>query len=67
VRVENNCLTLEINDNGRGITKQQSTGAVSLGLLGMKERVLPYGGTIDIQGQAGKGTTISVVLPLATD
>ncbi|MBL8203576.1 MAG: PAS domain S-box protein [Blastocatellia bacterium] len=67
LQANDNHLYLDIQDNGRGITRQEITGSVSHGLLGMKERVLPYGGTLDIQGQVGKGTTIKVILPLATD
>ena len=67
LQANDNHLYLDIQDNGRGITRQEITGSVSHGLLGMKERVLPYGGTLEIQGQAGKGTTIKVILPLATD
>ncbi len=66
LQVENNCLRLEVQDDGRGITPHDIQRAGSLGLLGMKERVLPYGGTIDIVGQVGKGTTITVLLPLLT-
>ena len=66
LQVKDNCLRLEIKDNGRGITEQEINRNVSLGLLGMKERLLPYGGKIDILGRAGKGTTITVLLPLAT-
>jgi len=67
LQANDNHLYLDIQDNGRGITRQEITGSVSHGLLGMKERVLPYGGTLEIQGQAKKGTTIKVRLPLATD
>jgi PAS domain S-box-containing protein len=66
LQVENDCLRLKIQDNGRGITKRDIIRPGSLGLLGMKERVLPYGGTIDISGRAGKGTSITVILPLTT-
>lgn len=54
-------LLLEISDNGRGITVGK--GNRSLGLMGMRERAFAHGGTIDIKGQAGRGTTLTVVIP----
>ena len=64
LQVENECLRLEIKDNGRGISRQDINRRGSHGLLGMKERVLPYGGTFDIVGRAGEGTGVTVLLPL---
>jgi PAS domain S-box-containing protein len=57
-------LVLQIRDNGRGITPAESSNARSLGLLGMRERAQMFGGTFDIQGEPGKGTTITVGMPL---
>ena len=55
-------LTLTVKDNGRGITEgEQST---SLGVLGMRERATLFGGTVNIQGTAGRGTTVAVSIPL---
>jgi PAS domain S-box-containing protein len=63
------CLILEVKDNGRGITQSQITNSKSLGLLGIRERALLWGGTVQINGTHGKGTTITVQIPLyqATD
>jgi signal transduction histidine kinase len=36
----------------------------SLGIVGMKERLLPYGGKLQFEGAPGKGTTARVVVPL---
>ena len=35
----------------------------SLGLMGMRERVRPLGGELEIAGTAGKGTTVRVSVP----
>jgi len=35
-----------------------------LGLLGMRERVLPFGGSIEIAGAQNKGTKVRVSIPL---
>lgn len=57
-------LHLEIKDNGKGITPDQIKDYRSLGLHGMEERVLVFGGQIYIEGFAGKGTTVKVEIPI---
>jgi signal transduction histidine kinase len=57
-------IILEVKDNGIGIRKEQVTDSKSLGLLGMQERALPFGGAVDIYGRPGKGTTVLVRIPL---
>lgn len=57
-------LVLRVSDNGRGITAQEATGTKSLGLLGMRERALLFGGEVIIEGESGKGTTVTVRLPI---
>ena len=59
-------FTMEIQDDGRGITKAQMSHASSIGLLGMREAVEPLGGTIAVTGQRGKGTRVVVRFPLRT-
>jgi signal transduction histidine kinase len=56
-------LTLKVEDNGRGIQDQEFESPKSLGFLGLRERVLAFGGSIDVKGQEGKGTTVSVSIP----
>jgi signal transduction histidine kinase len=60
-------LTLEVRDNGKGITPAEILNPKSLGLLGMRERVLPFGGRIEINGVRGKGTQVTVSIPLAPE
>ena len=57
-------LDLEIRDNGRGITDENILNPESLGLLGMKERVLAFSGEISICGAPGGGTTLILKIPL---
>lgn len=57
-------LVLVIRDDGTGITANQLEDPLSYGLLGMKERARLAGGTVSIQGVAGKGTTITVNVPV---
>ena len=56
-------LVLEIRDNGRGITEGERLNPESLGLLGMKERVLAFGGELSICGEPGGGTTMVLKIP----
>lgn len=57
-------LWLEIQDDGRGISTEQLTDSASLGLLGMRERARGLGGRLDIAARPGKGTTVTLRLPL---
>jgi PAS domain S-box-containing protein len=60
-------LTMEIRDDGRGITKKEIADPISIGLTGMRERVYALEGTLEINGVKGKGTTITVSIPLHED
>jgi PAS domain S-box-containing protein len=63
IEEEDGELLLEVSDNGRGISEFEKRGALSLGLLGMRERAHSIGGTIEIIGAAGRGTRLIVRLP----
>lgn len=64
LRVDPHLLSLQVCDDGRGITTRELRGTHSLGLLGLRERAIACGGTIEITGAAGTGTTVSLQLPL---
>jgi signal transduction histidine kinase len=57
-------LSLDVSDDGRGITPDEQRGAHSLGLLGLRERAIAWGGTVTITGDAKSGTTMALRLPL---
>ncbi len=57
-------VILEVEDNGRGITEKEIYNSRSLGLLGMRERALLFGGDMDIRGGQGMGTTVTVYVPI---
>jgi two-component system sensor histidine kinase UhpB len=59
-------LLLEIKDNGQGITEEQISDPNSLGLIGIRERIYPWAGELEIKGLPNKGTTLSVLLPVET-
>jgi len=64
VTVNNNMLTLQVHDNGVGFDMEHVKQKNTLGLLGMKERVLMFGGEIDFESSTDKGTTITIKAPL---
>ena len=57
-------FTMDIQDNGRGITKAQAGRSSSIGLLSMRESVEPLGGTLLVTGHRGKGTRVVVRFPI---
>jgi len=57
-------LALCVEDNGRGIKETEAQSPRSLGFLGLRERVLAFGGSIDVKGDEGKGTRVCVSIPV---
>ena len=56
-------VTLDVVDNGVGIQDSDLHGKRSLGLLGMQERALLFGGEVSITGRPGQGTRVAVSIP----
>ena len=56
-------IRLDLRDNGCGFDPQRRHEG--FGLQGMRERAEGMGGQLTIQSAAGKGTAISIVLPVA--
>lgn len=63
-RVTAQTVTIRIQDNGVGIGAGVVESNRSYGLLGMQERARQINGTVHVTGQPGKGTTVSIWLPL---
>jgi signal transduction histidine kinase len=63
LKSRSDCLELVVADNGVGISETKVSDRRSMGLLGMKERVVLFGGTLTIQSHPGRGTTITARLP----
>ncbi len=59
-----NILQLIVRDNGNGFDQQVQNEKRTLGLLGMKERVMQLNGEYDITSAPGKGTLVSVSIPI---
>jgi two-component system, NarL family, sensor histidine kinase UhpB len=64
LKINSNQLTMEINDNGKGLSGETKSEKQTLGFLGMKERAFFLGGSLSIVGEAGKGTSVIVQIPL---
>ena len=57
-------VTARIQDDGRGFAPVAENRAGGFGLIGMTERVRMLGGVHSISSEAGKGTTVTVQIPL---
>jgi signal transduction histidine kinase len=57
-------LVLTVSDDGRGITAEQINSSSSLGLIELRERVLPWQGRLTVESAPGTGTRITVKVPV---
>jgi signal transduction histidine kinase len=60
-------LTLEIQDDGRGIPIPALVDPRSLGLLGMRERAIALGGEVSVAPVQPHGTRVFLRLPLPAE
>ena len=56
-------LTLEVSDNGRGLSGGALRKEKSFGLLGLRERAAQVGGWLDVSS-SGRGTSVILSVPL---
>ena len=63
---ENGRLVMKITDNGIGIPQDHRKTANAFGLVGVEERILALDGAFTIDSEPGKGTTLTVYIPLET-
>ena len=58
-------LSLEISDNGRGLSNRDLAKAHSFGIRGLHERAVTVGGWVDLSSSA-RGTTLILSIPIAS-
>jgi signal transduction histidine kinase len=63
LKLSDQSIELSILDNGIGISTKHLTDPKSFGLITMKERVFPFGGTVNIIRTPRKGTQITAFIP----
>lgn len=66
LREQGKVLKLIVKDNGRGITRAEAANAQSIGLLGMHERARLVDGRLSITGSPGRGTTVTLEVPIVS-
>lgn len=57
-------VVVGIADNGKGFEREKIDEISNLGFLGMKERVQNFGGTFAISTFPGKGTLLTITIPI---
>ena len=58
--VDGRNLVIRISDDGKGMSVPSQP--TTFGLLGMRERAIALGGTLDIESQTGQGTDVTLTL-----
>jgi signal transduction histidine kinase len=48
------------------MTPDEASAATSIGLIGIRERASMLGGTAEFEGVPGRGTIVSVRIPIAS-
>jgi len=64
LRHEGANLILEVEDNGIGINQSDISDLGAIGLLGMRERALQFGGEVTFLGAPGHGTIVKAWVPV---
>lgn len=64
---ERDVLTLEVSDDGQGLSDIDLSKPDSFGIRGLKERAKAIGGWLDVSSQRGRGTSIILSVPAMND
>lgn len=65
IRSDDSRFVIEVQDDGVGIDQERAKRGLSLGILGMRERLAPWGGEVEFRGSPGAGTRVTVSLPIS--
>lgn len=63
ITVDASELSIEVSDDGVGITREATSSVKSLGLLGVRERAHRLGGEVVVEQASPKGTVVRLRLP----
>jgi signal transduction histidine kinase len=70
IRYRDGIFSVEVSDNGRGFDPEKvmhsESPLVHMGLLGMKERAELLGGSLVINSEQGKGTSVIFTFPVSS-
>jgi len=64
LRQDETSIRLVVTDNGVGLEQKQLLKPNALGLIGMRERIRPFGGTVTLVSRPGDGTTVTTLVPI---
>lgn len=64
LRQDENNLCFEIVDNGKRITRKQIDNPRSFGIMGIRERVNLWRGSVRITGKRNQGTRVTILIPM---
>lgn len=64
IRIKESHIMLHISDQGKGFSPERLNAGTSTGLSAMRERATLLGGNFAVTSKPGKGTIITVALPL---
>jgi len=64
LRQDETGIRLVVTDNGVGLEQEQLLKPNALGLIGMRERIRPFGGTVTLVSRPGDGTTVTTLVPI---
>ena len=69
IKEQNERINILIQDNGQGFSVDKAfnpeTRGISFGIIGMQERVKNLGGDFEISSEKGKGTKLSLYVPIS--
>ncbi|WP_136415246.1 PAS domain S-box protein [Herbaspirillum sp. ST 5-3] len=66
IKEEPDHVCIEVADNGKGFASESSQKPGSFGLIGIRERALMIGGTLEIHSVPGQGTRVWICIPFET-
>jgi PAS domain S-box-containing protein len=66
IEIADDAVSLDVRDDGQGISLSAAASPKSLGLLGMRERAQRLGGSVAIRPAQPHGTLVSLRVPVGT-